>query len=125
MRIYLVIVGSLCLVASLALMIRRLHVLVGGITAIGTVIGHEARTTDESESFLPMVRFRDQRGTEFEFTSVAGRATRHPRPGSLALVRYLPSNPKIAYIGTFLHMWAAPLALAVLGAAGLAALWLK
>ena len=124
MRMYFVVVGSLCLIASLWLMLRRIRVRIHGAMAMGTIIGHEARSIDESESYFPVVKFRDSRGVEFEFTSVAGGAARRPTPGSQVLVRYLPSNPKLAYIGTLLHMWAAPLALAALGTAGVAALWL-
>jgi hypothetical protein len=40
-------------------------------------------------------------------------------------VLYLPANPRRAYIDSFLHMWAAPVALALLGAAGLYAPWVR
>ncbi len=122
MQLYFAVIGSLCIIASVVLMLRRIRVLLGGAVASGVVIGHESRRVDESESFLPVIRFQDSKGVDFEFTSVAGRAVARPATGSQVRVRFLPSNPKNAYISTILHMWAAPLALAVLGVAGVAAL---
>jgi hypothetical protein len=91
----------------------------------GKVVGHEAREIDDTKSYLPVVIFHDQTGTEFRFTSVAGRSTRQPEIGAEVPVRYLPSDPRIAYVGTFLYMWAAPLGTMVLGLAGIAALWVS
>lgn len=78
---------------------------------------------DDTIYFLPIVEFRDSRGTPHRFTSVAGRSSATPVVGTAVSVRYLPGNPEVAYIQTFLHMWAAPLAFAVLGAAALLAGW--
>ena len=47
---------------------------------------------------------------------------RTPVVGATVRVRYLPSNPTVAYIQSFLHMWAAPVACALLGIGALAAL---
>jgi hypothetical protein len=36
-------------------------------------------------------------------------------------VRYLPERPSMVFVASFLHMWAAPLGFAILGAAALLA----
>ena len=115
MNAYLIGIGIACLASAVFLLYRRLLVLFVGVS----VIGHEARTDDDSVSYLPIVEFKDSWGVAHRFTSVAGRSTRHPLQGTNVVVRYLPAHPKIAFIQSFLHMWAAPLALAVLGLAAL------
>lgn len=125
MRTYFAIVGAVCLVCAFWLLVRRLRVLISGSIAVGRIVGHEARESDETMSYLPVVTFRDSSGTERRLTSVAGRSLRLPAIGSEVRVRYLPSDPNMTYISTFLHMWAAPFALAALGIAGIAVLWTK
>ena len=119
MNAYLIGIGIACLASAVFLLCRRLLVLFVGVSVIGHVMGHEARTDDGSVSYLPIVEFKDSWGVAHRFTSVAGRSTHHPLQGTNVVVRYLPAHPKIAFIQSFLHMWAAPLALAVLGLAAL------
>ena len=121
MRTYFAVVGVLCLAGAVWLTAWRLRVLLFGMVAQGTVIGHEAREIEESKSYIPVVSFYDQKGVEFRFTAVAGGGRRWPAVGALVPVRYLPSDPGLAYIGSFLHMWAAPLACVALG---IATLWI-
>ena len=123
MKTYLAAVGIAMLILAAVLFVRRLSALLRGASALGRVQGHEVRTTDEEVSYLPIVEFTDSRGHLHRFTSVAGGSSRTPVVGATVRVRYLPSNPTVAYIQSFLHMWAAPLACAVLGVGALAVLW--
>ncbi len=123
MRTLFGVVGLLCLALSIWLAARRIRVRWFGVAVTGRVVDHEKREIDESPTYLPIVAFRDIHGHEHRFTSVAGGSSRSPSQGSDVPVRYLPSDPTVAYVATFLHMWAAPLALAALGVAGIAALW--
>lgn len=121
MTIYLTLVGGTCLAAAAVLLALRLRVRFFGATATGCVVGHEARIFDDSTAHHPVVMFIDAEGKERRFTSVAGGGWPRPAPGAAVQVRYLPVDPGRAYIDSFLHMWAAPLAFAVLGIAGLLA----
>jgi hypothetical protein len=123
MKTYIIFGGALCLVTAVWLLIRRLRVLIVGCLTEGHVVSHETRESEDSLFFLPVVSFIDTQGREHRFTSVAGRSMRSPNIGDRVPVRYLESTPKLAYIGTLLHMWAAPVGFAVLGAAGLAVFW--
>jgi hypothetical protein len=67
------------------------------------------------------VTFADLEGRTHQFTSPAGGTRKHPPIGAEVKVRYQRANPSTAYIASFLHMWAAPIALALLGGAALAA----
>lgn len=124
-RIYFVVVGLLSLAGAAYLLARRIHVWGWGSTAAGVVVAHQVRQSEDSVFHLPVVSFMDDAGHEHRFTSVAGSTARRPQVGTRVTVRYLPSNPNQAYIDTFLHLWAAPLALVVLGAAGCAVLFVE
>ena len=50
-------------------------------------------------------------GRPHQCTSTSHFARPLPENGTLVEVRYLPSAPALAYIGSSKHMWAAPLAL--------------
>ena len=121
MRTYFAIIGVLCLMLAAWLAARRLRAQFFGAVAIGTVVGHEARESDDSISHLPIVIFVDAAGKQHRFTSVAGGVAKTQAPGTRVTVRYLPSVPAIAYVSGFLHMWSAPVALFVLGVAGISA----
>jgi hypothetical protein len=119
-KAYLTVIGIAFLVLAAVLFLRRLSAALRGASAVGHVRGHEERKIEDGVSYLPIVEFADSAGNVHRFTSVAGRSTRTPALGSMVRVRYLPGDPQVAYIQSFLHMWAAPLAFAVLGAAALA-----
>lgn len=123
MNAYLTLIGVGFLILAAVLLVRRWSALWHGASAVGSVQGHEVRTTDEEVYYLPVVEFTDSTGHRHRFTSVAGGSSRTPVVGTRVRVRYLPSDPKVAYIESFLHMWAAPLGCAVLGVAALAVLW--
>lgn len=119
MKTYFAVTGMLCLILAAWLSARRLRAQFFGDIAVGTVVGHEARELDDSISYLSVVTYVDAAGKQHQFTSVAGGAAKTPTPGATVTVLYVPSDPAIAYISGFLHMWAAPVALLVLGAAGI------
>ena len=123
MKTYFGLIGVACFGLAVYLLSWRLRAQLHGDIATGRVVGHESRTDDESVSYLPIVEFSDSRGVIHRFTSVAGGSRRSPGVGATVRVRYLPDNPGVAYIQSFLHMWAAPLAFAVLGTAALVAWW--
>lgn len=116
MRTYLAIVALACIAGALWLALRRWAVLVNGMDATGRVEGFEERWSEGSASYLPVVSFTDFHGRARRFTAVAGRETRTPPVGSRVPVRYLRDDPGRAYIASFLHMWAGPAGLAVMGA---------
>jgi len=123
LKTYFVVIGILCLALAAWLVARRLRVCFSGVTTSGRIFLYEKREMDDTTSFHPLIVFSDANGQQHQFTSVAGYSDRKPSEGTEVRISYLPSDPKLAYIATFLHMWAAPLALVVLGCAGVAVLW--
>jgi hypothetical protein len=122
-KAYFAFIGVACLGLAVYLLGRRVWAQLHGDVATGRVVGHASRTDEDAVSYLPIVEFADSRGVVHRFTSVAGGSRRSPAVGAAVRVRYLPENPGVAYIQSFLHMWAAPLAFAVLGTAALVAWW--
>ncbi len=122
MRAYFALVGFACWAGALILAARRLSVAISGVRTTGRIVAFETREDDGSVCYLPVVTFTDGEGRSHRFTSVAGRAQRIPPVDSEVVVRYLPGQPSTVFIESFLHMWAAPLALAILGAGALLAL---
>jgi Protein of unknown function (DUF3592) len=120
LRTYFAIVGVACIAGALWLCARRLSLLISGISTVGRIEAFETREDEGSLFYLPVVSFTDTLGRAHRFTAVAGRSTQTPRIGTLVRVRYLRENPDTAFIMSFLHMWAAPLGLTVLG---VGALW--
>ena len=121
MRIYFGIVAFVMLAGAAWLLLRRWTVVLRGMNAVAQVVGFEARESDGSRHYLPIFSFRDHRGLPHRVTAVAGGTQQRPPVGSLVTVRYLPDQPQTAFIVSFLHLWAAPLGLAVLGLGALAA----
>jgi hypothetical protein len=120
-RVYFALLAIAFMIAALWLLLRRFAVAATGATASGEVVGFESREDDGSIHYLPVVSFTDHRGNSHRFKSVAGTTEQRPPIGSSVRVRYLRASPEHAYIATFLHMWAAPLGLFVLGAGALLA----
>ncbi|MFM9835804.1 MAG: DUF3592 domain-containing protein [Methylophilaceae bacterium] len=123
MKIYFAVVGVLFLILAAWLSFRRCRVLFFGAKSIGTVVGHQVRNSEDSIFQIPIVTYMDAMGKEHQFTSVAGGVAKTPATGARVTVRYLPSDPTIVYISSFLHMWAAPLSLIILGVAGVLSAW--
>ena len=123
MKAYLTVIGIAFLILAVVLFVRRMSAALRGASALGCVRGHEERATEDGVSYLPIVEFTDAAGKLHRFTSVAGRGEKTPQAGTTVRVRYVPGDPKVAYIESFLHMWAAPLACTVLGLAALAVHW--
>ena len=121
MRWYFGVLAVLLLAGATWQMLRRWLVAANGINVTGRVTAHETRRDDDSVYYLPVVVFTDREGKEHRFTSVAGGSEPRPAVGDAVTVRYLPQSPDTAFIVSFLHMWAAPLAMYVLGACALIA----
>jgi hypothetical protein len=122
---YFGFIGFFCLVLTGWLLTRRIRVLLYGVLTTGNVVGHETDEMDGTLSHFPVVTFVDALGEKHRFRSVAGSSAKSPKPmvGTEVNVRYLPSNPELVYMTGFLHMWAAPIALFLLGSAGLLLWW--
>lgn len=122
---YFLVVAIILLGLAGFLFYRRLSTTLNGISITGKVVGHEVRTMDDSTSYQPIVEFKDTKGTLHRFTSVAGGTEQQPKIGAELTVRYLRSDPKVVYIQSFLHMWAAPFALVLLGLAAFSVVYLE
>jgi hypothetical protein len=118
-KTYLTIIGFAFLTLAAYLAARRLNAQLRGETAVGRIQGHEVRTSEDGTSYVPVVEFTDSKGGVHRFTSCAGGPSPSPAVGAGVRVRYLPSDPRVAFIQSLLHMWAAPVACGVLGAAAL------
>ena len=123
MKAYFAFIGAACHALAVYLLSRRLRAQLHGDVTTGRVVGHASSTDEGAVSYLPIVEFADSQGVVRRFKSVAGGSSRSPAVGAAVRVRYLPDNPGVAYIQSFLNMWAAPLALVVLGTAALVAWW--
>jgi Protein of unknown function (DUF3592) len=115
MRFYFALVGIACLIASVFLLVRRLGVMLAGARATGVVVGFVTSEDDGTVTYSPKVEYPDDQGRKHTFSSGAGGTQRKPPIGSEVMVRYAPDAPDRAYIVSFLHMWAAPIAFFVLG----------
>jgi hypothetical protein len=122
-RYYLGLIGVVLLAGASWLFLRRFALVINGVVTAGRVESFEARNADESTAYHPVVVFKDREHRVHRFTSVAGGSSPSPPVGTTVPVRYLRSNPNSAVISSFLHMWAAPVALAVLGTCSMVAFW--
>jgi hypothetical protein len=124
MKMYFFIVGSLIALVGFYLLYRRIYLLLHGQSTLGTVMSYEVRSLDDSQSFHPIIRFNLEDGQEYTFTSVAALSTKQYPEGQEVPIRYLSSRPQEAFISSFLHFWAAPVACLVLGGAGIAVMFI-
>jgi len=121
MQTYLASLAVVFLAGASWLSYRRWRVAFPGDRAVGRVVAFEEREDDGSVYFLSVVEFPDSQGLPHRFTAVAGRTERRPAVGSPIAVQYVPGSHELAFIPSFLHMWAAPLGLFVLGIGSLLA----
>lgn len=123
MRVYFAVVGATLLLAALWLLLRRVGLLLWGACTMGRIDSYTRSTIDDSEYFLPCVRFVDMHGKSHTFTATAGHPSKTQPEGAMVRVRYRRDDPTQACIDSPLHMWGAVVGCAVLGIAGIAALW--
>lgn len=121
MRTYFVVIGIVMLALSAWLYVQRTALAMRGVSARGRIEAYEARDDEDGTHYFPVVSFFDEQGRSRRFTARAGGADRKPPVGTMVVVRFLPGEPESACIQSFLQMWAAPLALAALGAGALLA----
>jgi Protein of unknown function (DUF3592) len=124
MRFYFAFIGTLLLGLGFYLLYRRLILFKHSSLAEGTLKSYEARENDGTYYHL-VVAFTSQDGNQYEFVSVAGSGSRPYPEGHRLRVRYNSLNPKEAFIDSFLHFWAGPLAFIVLGIGGFVAVLVK
>lgn len=120
---YVGVVGVTLIIAAVVLAVRRVSAVVSGETAPGRVVGHHASTIDDSTTYQAIIEYRDRSHGTHRVTAGSGGATPAPPAGAIVRVRYQRTRPHVAFVPTFMHMWAAPLALATLGVAALVAWW--
>jgi hypothetical protein len=120
-RIYFALLGVALLAGASWLFYRRWRVALHGARTVGRVVAFEQREDEGSVYFLPVVEFSDAHAVVHRFTAVAGHTEQRPAVGSPIAVHYLAGSPELAFIPSFLHMWAAPLGLFVLGLGSLLA----
>jgi len=121
-RYYLAFVGVVLLAGAAWLFLRRASLALHGAFAQGWIEDFDVRTGADGTTFFPIVAFVDESGNRHRFTALAGAQERGPDVGTVVPVRYLREHPERACIQSFLQMWAAPFALAVLGGGALLAL---
>ena len=110
------------LLCALYVFARRLRIVLFGAVTTGRVEGHERRESEDGVNYHPVVTFCDAEGREYRFTSEIGE---FPGPRRDVRIFYMPSNPNIAFVASFSHMWLLPVGLALLGAIFIAAQWSK
>lgn len=125
MKIYLVTVGLLLMAGALHLFWRRLVVIRKGAVSIGIIESYQIRESDNSLYYSPVVTFSDKEQRSHRFTSVAGYGYKKLPEGASVSVRYHPDKPDMAYVNSFLHLWAAPFAMLLMGVASLSVLLLE
>lgn len=113
-KTFLLIVALALFALAVWLMVRRLRAHLGSAAAVGVVTGHERRELDDTVSYHAVVAFEDDRHESRQFTAVAGLPRPVPRVGARVRVCYLRGQPEVAFIDSFLHMWAAPVGVAAL-----------
>jgi Protein of unknown function (DUF3592) len=118
---YFAVIGTILIIGAAWLFVRRIVAYFNGLETEGWIESYEKRESDDTIYYLPIVSFVDSEGKQRRFTSVAGGSSQNKEIGTKVLVRYQRTNPEVAYISSFLHMWAAPLAFAALGVCGLLA----
>ena len=97
------------------LLTRRMRVRRQGKVADGVVVEYKRLENDGSPEYRPVVTFNDQHGYTHRFTSSVGSGSEDFSIGTRIEVRYLPSRPDLAYIGTPKHLWTLPVALLLFG----------
>lgn len=123
MKTFFTLMGIGCIVYAVALAFRRFSIWMCGITASGTIVKHETLATEDGVGYVPVVEFRDSKGTLRQFVSSSGDFPKRLNVGTIVNVLYSQSNPDIAYIDSFWHIWIAPITLAVLGITVAAIAW--
>jgi hypothetical protein len=84
-----------------------------GVTAVGTVVGHD-EITDDGPMYTPVITFVDEDGVKRQFMMGARTSWRIHRIGQEVPVRYPAGRPDAPRLSSFTyHAWAVGLPLAV------------
>ncbi|MEM8919408.1 MAG: DUF3592 domain-containing protein [Pseudomonadota bacterium] len=114
--------GLVLLMGAAALAFRAMR-LINGVSVGGTIVSWHKRTSDQTVSYAPVVRFRTGPADEFE---VQSSTVFEDRPGGLnvpVIVRYDPRNPKRADIEGRHHPWRPVIAFTILALGSFAMSW--
>ncbi|CAK0781607.1 DUF3592 domain-containing protein [Gammaproteobacteria bacterium] len=115
MKTYFALMGIACIVFAVAIAFRRFVVWMNGVSTTGKITGHQALTTEDGVGYVPVVEFMDLKGTIHRFVSNTGDFPRRRDVGASVKVLYSQSNPGMAYICSFWHIWVVPITFAALG----------
>jgi hypothetical protein len=124
-RLYFILVGSILLLLGLYFLYRRLLLFKNSCLVEGLVVSYLTRDDDGTTIYYPKVGFTANDGKIYEFVAEAGNSSRPRLESHPVRVRYNPNHPKEAFIDSFLHFWAGPLAFIVLGVASVAVMFVK
>ena len=114
--------GMLLILGAAGLAYRAIR-LATGETMIGTIVGWHKRTSDDTISYAPIVRFHAGVAGEFEVQSSTVFEDEAGDVGVPVTVRYDPLNPERADIEERHHPWRPVMALLVLAAGAFAVGW--
>ncbi|MBX9449053.1 MAG: DUF3592 domain-containing protein [Taibaiella sp.] len=81
--------------------------------ATGVIIRND--TFENSETFVPVVSFRDEAGKEYQFVSGIASSPAAFRVGDEVKVYYEPAQPQVARINSFFQMYLTEFILVGLG----------
>ncbi|MFN2098603.1 DUF3592 domain-containing protein [Altererythrobacter sp. MF3-039] len=114
---------GLALVAGAGGLTYRAIRLMGGESAGGTIIRWHKRTTDDTVSYAPVVRFQAGAQGEFEVQSSTVFEDKEGDINVPVMMRYDPRNPERADIEGRHHPWRPMIALLVLAAGAFTVAW--
>lgn len=120
---YFLLMGLGCFGGGWWLFTRRLSFFMLAGRAQGEIVDCVEYTDHESGGPLydAIISFSTVDGGDVRFTASRGNILRRPQIGALAPVYYNKERPEEAFVADFIGFWAAPIALWLLGLAGIAA----
>ena len=109
------LLGTAFIVFAVVLTFRRVAFWRSGVSTTGVILGHEAHYSEEGVGYAPVIGFKDSEGAHRQFVSSLGSFPKCLVVGASVKVLYSQSNPSMAYIQSFWHIWIEPIFFGVLG----------
>lgn len=119
---YFLLIGLVCFGGGCWLFTRRLSFFIHAGRAEGVIVGVVERPDPEGGDPLyeAVISFKTTDWRDVQFTASRGNAVRKPECGGRMPVYYNKDQPQEAFVADFIGFWAAPVALWLLGLAGIA-----
>lgn len=115
-RIFLAVAGLVVLGVSLWLYQSTSRFIADASRAPGVVIDIErSRSSDNSSTYYPVVRFTSADGVERTFVPSWGSSSPRYQRGQAVQILYTPARPEEAEIEDFVSLWLLPLVLGLVG----------